>query len=169
MASPTLTHEWQDRLHHRHSTKEVHVELTPHLFERRFLHDALMTITGGINQNVDRSMVLLNILDNAIEHIERRHVENGGPGAVGMQCFECFAVCVMPHGTDNPVPCRDGSTCDRLADAGTRAGDEEILRVGHDSDFQLDLGLRLVRLIPGYSEWPSDGRQSSTRRTTGGI
>src|SRR6266481_101304 len=31
MASPTLTHEWQDRLHHRHSTKEVHVELTPHL------------------------------------------------------------------------------------------------------------------------------------------
>ena len=57
----TLAHIGQHRLHHRHRTEHVHLELATQVVHAGFLHHAFVTVSGIVHENVDGADIFLDL------------------------------------------------------------------------------------------------------------
>lgn len=106
--------------------EDVHLELPPHLFDRRLLEHAFMAVAGIVDQHVDRPMLVFRVADDIIDPVELGDVAEGRPQArqgFGERCQRRLRA----HGADHPVTGLKSRSSDGEPEAGIRSGDEEGL------------------------------------------
>ena len=75
----SLAEPGEKRLGDRYCAEDVHVELTPHLFERRLFKHALVAIAGIVDQDVDGAVFFLCLRHDARHAVELRDIADDRP------------------------------------------------------------------------------------------
>ncbi|MNT19193.1 hypothetical protein D3C72_1544430 [compost metagenome] len=133
MAAPAPAHEGQDGLHHRHRAEHVHVELAPHLRQRRFFHDAFVPVARVVDQDIDGADAGLDVRHHAVDGVEVGHVQHAANGGARRQGFECDPGRVAAHRADDAVAVGQGFFGERAAEAAADASDEQSLGGCHEA------------------------------------
>ena len=81
----------------------TYLELVDQLRQGRLFEDALMTIAGVVDQDIDRAHVRLNLTHGRVDCIEVRDVNDYRVGAVAVQSFKCNPLVFTPHCADHGV------------------------------------------------------------------
>ena len=129
MAAAPAAHRRQHRLDHRDRAEDIHLELVDQLRQGRLFEDALMTIAGVVDQDIDRAHVCLDLAHGRVDGIEVRDVDDHPVGALAVQSFKCKPLFFTPHRADHSVSGLQRGFGKGAAETCAGAGDQESLRL----------------------------------------
>jgi hypothetical protein len=88
-----------------------------------------MTITCVVDQDIDRTDVLLDLAHGRIDGIEVRDVEDHPVRALAVQSFKCNSLVFTPHRADHGVPDLQRGFGKGAAETCAGAGDQDSLQL----------------------------------------
>src|SRR6266481_7808007 len=126
MPTPPLAHERQHRLDHRDCSKNIDVELTPHLFERALLKRPFMAVSCTVDEDVYRTNIPFDPCNRGTDGCEIRYVQHDGARACGVHRTELLSSCFASHRADHGKSRRERLRRQSPSEAGTCTRDQKI-------------------------------------------
>src|ERR1019366_2167832 len=127
MTSAAHAHSRQHRFDDRDGSEDVALELPPKLADARFLEQSLMPIASISDEDIDWSVVVLDLADHRRDGFLIGHFDAFCDGICPVKCLVRRRIFWPPHRPDNTVACVQCCSCASSSEARTDPSDKNGL------------------------------------------